>query len=72
MTLALAGTFTPTQEMFALAERANALVAAFFERVKHALRPGVDVHDAVARVRDCCCDQASAIARAPSSCAGAI
>ena len=45
MTLALAGTFTPTEEMFALAERANALLATFFERIRHALRPGVEVHD---------------------------
>ena len=45
MTLALAGTFTPTPEMFALAESANTLLAAFFERVRHTLRPGVEVHD---------------------------
>jgi AcrR family transcriptional regulator len=45
MTLALAGTFTPTPEMFALAERANRLLAEFFERVSHALRPGLSVHD---------------------------
>ena len=45
MTLALAGTFTPTEEMFALAERANALLVTFFERVRHTLRPGVEVHD---------------------------
>jgi AcrR family transcriptional regulator len=45
MTLALAGTFTPTAEMFALAERANELLAKFFERVKGELRPDVDVHD---------------------------
>jgi AcrR family transcriptional regulator len=45
MTLALAGTFTPTEEMFALAERANALLATFFERIRHTLRPGVEVHD---------------------------
>jgi AcrR family transcriptional regulator len=45
MTLALAGRFTPTPEMFALAERANKLLVKFFERVKHALRPDVDVHD---------------------------
>src|SRR5690348_2564537 len=35
MTLALAGTFTPTEEMFALAERANTLLVTFFERVRH-------------------------------------
>jgi AcrR family transcriptional regulator len=45
MTLALAGKFTPTPEMFELAERANELLVAFFTRVKHALRPDIDVHD---------------------------
>ena len=45
MTLALAGTFTPTAEMFALAERANQLLQTFFDRVRGALRPDVDVHD---------------------------
>ena len=45
MTLALAGSFTPTAEMFALAERANELLARFFERVKGVLRPDLDVHD---------------------------
>jgi AcrR family transcriptional regulator len=45
MTLALAGSFTPTPEMFALAERANELLVKFFDRVKHALRPDIEVHD---------------------------
>jgi AcrR family transcriptional regulator len=45
MTLALAGSFTPTPEMFALAERANELSRRLFERVKHVLRPELDVHD---------------------------
>lgn len=45
MTLALAGTFTPTEEMFALAERANRLVGEFFDRVRPALRDDLDVHD---------------------------
>jgi AcrR family transcriptional regulator len=45
MTLALAGTFTPTEEMFALAERANELLEQFFTRVRRVLRPDVDVHD---------------------------
>jgi AcrR family transcriptional regulator len=45
MTLALAGTFAPTEDMFALAERANALLSAFFERVRHAVRDDVEVHD---------------------------
>src|SRR5947209_5900267 len=45
MTLALAGTFTPTEEMFALAERANTLLVAFFKRVRHVVRNDVEVHD---------------------------
>jgi AcrR family transcriptional regulator len=45
MTLALAGKFTPTPEMFALAERANELLTKFFARVKHTLRPDLDIHD---------------------------
>jgi AcrR family transcriptional regulator len=45
MTLALAGTFTPTEEMFVLAERANELLRRFFERAKAVLRPDVEVHD---------------------------
>ena len=45
MTLALAGTFTPTAEMFELAERANGLSQRLFERVRHGLRPDLDVHD---------------------------
>jgi AcrR family transcriptional regulator len=45
MTLALAGTFAPTEEMFALAERANALLARFFKRVRSVLRKDVKVHD---------------------------
>jgi AcrR family transcriptional regulator len=45
MTLALAGTFTPTEEMFALAERANALLERFYQRVRHVLRNDVEVHD---------------------------
>jgi hypothetical protein len=45
MTLALAGSFTPTQAMFALAERANELLSQLFERVRRVLRPEVDVHD---------------------------
>jgi AcrR family transcriptional regulator len=45
MTLALAGTFTPTEEMFALAERANDLLRGFFDRVKGVLRSDVEVHD---------------------------
>jgi AcrR family transcriptional regulator len=45
MTLALAGSFTPTEEMFALAERANRLLQAFFARVRGVLRDELDVHD---------------------------
>jgi hypothetical protein len=45
MTLALAGTFTPTPDMFALAERSNQLLQEFFARVSDELRPGLSVHD---------------------------
>jgi AcrR family transcriptional regulator len=45
ITLALAGSFTPTEEMFALAERANELLEQFFARIKEALRSDIDVHD---------------------------
>ena len=45
LTLALAGTFTPTPEMFELAERSNRLQAALFDRVKDVLRAGVSIHD---------------------------
>jgi AcrR family transcriptional regulator len=45
LTLALAGRFTPTPEMFELAERANRLSVALFERVRPELRDEVEVHD---------------------------
>lgn len=45
LTLALAGTFTPTPDMFQLAERANRLQAALYDKVKDVLRPGVSNHD---------------------------
>jgi AcrR family transcriptional regulator len=45
MTLALAGTFTPTPEMFALAERSNQLLNELFDRVRDTLRPQLSVHD---------------------------
>ncbi len=45
MTLALAGTFTPTPDMFTLAEQANQLAQALFAKVRDVLRAGVDVHD---------------------------
>jgi AcrR family transcriptional regulator len=45
LTLALAGKFVPTEDMFVLAERANQLGAEFFERIRRVLRPGIEVHD---------------------------
>ena len=45
LTLALAGSFTPTEDMFALAERANELFDRFFARIAHTLRPGLGPHD---------------------------
>jgi AcrR family transcriptional regulator len=45
LTLALAGKFTPTEDMFTLAERANQLSGLLFERVRGELRPDVEVHD---------------------------
>lgn len=45
LTLSLAGRFTPTEDMFALAERANELFDRFFARIAHALRPGLEPHD---------------------------
>ncbi|HMD93771.1 MAG TPA: TetR/AcrR family transcriptional regulator [Trebonia sp.] len=45
MTVALAGTFTPTAEMFALAARGGQLLGELVDRVSDALRPGVGAHD---------------------------
>lgn len=45
MTLALAGKFTPTQEMFELAERASRLGEEFFELIRGVLRPSTQVND---------------------------
>jgi AcrR family transcriptional regulator len=45
LTLALAGKFTPTPEMFALAERANDLLEELFAKVRRVLRPDIEVHD---------------------------
>jgi AcrR family transcriptional regulator len=45
LTLALAGKYQPTKELFALAERANQLSNQLFQRTKAVLRPGVAVHD---------------------------
>jgi AcrR family transcriptional regulator len=45
MTLALAGKFAPTPDMFALADHASALGGELFEQVRDVLRPDVEVHD---------------------------
>jgi AcrR family transcriptional regulator len=45
LTRALAGRFTPTPDMYALAERANELAVELFARVRGELRPGLEVHD---------------------------
>lgn len=45
LTAALAGTFTPTQELFAQAARANELLTAVFDRARDAIRPDLEVHD---------------------------
>jgi AcrR family transcriptional regulator len=45
MTLALAGKFAPTPEMFALANRSSELMSQFFAQVKDALRPDLVLHD---------------------------
>jgi AcrR family transcriptional regulator len=45
MTLALAGRFVPTSEMYAQAEYADALLHTVFERSTSVLRPDAEVHD---------------------------
>jgi AcrR family transcriptional regulator len=45
MTVALAGTFTPTEDMFALAGQGEQLARQLFDRVSDAVRPGLGVHD---------------------------
>ena len=45
MTVALAGTFTPTAEMFALAARGGQLLSELVDRVSDVLRPGIGTHD---------------------------
>jgi AcrR family transcriptional regulator len=45
LTLALAGKFTPTPEMFQLAEHANELLGELFTKVRGELRAGIEVHD---------------------------
>jgi AcrR family transcriptional regulator len=45
MTLAMAGRFTPTPDMFALANRSSQLMGELFDHVRDVLRPDVVVHD---------------------------
>jgi len=45
MTLALAGKFAPTPEMFALANRSSELMSQFFALIRDALRPDLVLHD---------------------------
>jgi len=45
LTRALAGKFTPTPEMYSLANRSAKLSADLFERVRDVLRPDLEVHD---------------------------
>ena len=45
MTLAMAGTFAPTPDMFALANRSSQLMGELFDHVRDVLRPDVVVHD---------------------------
>jgi AcrR family transcriptional regulator len=45
MTVALAGTFTPTEEMFTLAARGGRLLDELVDRISDVLRPGAGAHD---------------------------
>src|SRR5262249_7432142 len=45
MTVALAGTFTPTEDMFTQATRGEQLLRELVDRVSDVLRPGVGAHD---------------------------
>jgi AcrR family transcriptional regulator len=45
MTVSLAGTFTPTEEMFALAARGGQLLGELVDKVSDVLRPGISTHD---------------------------
>jgi AcrR family transcriptional regulator len=45
MTVSLAGTFTPTAEMFALADRGGQLLGELVGKVSDVLRPGISTHD---------------------------
>ena len=45
LTQSLAGKFTPTEELEMLTTETNERVGALFDRVKDALRPGIEVLD---------------------------
>jgi AcrR family transcriptional regulator len=45
MTVSLAGTFTPTEEMFTLAARSGQLLGELVDKVSDVLRPGISTHD---------------------------
>lgn len=45
LTASLAGTFAPTEDMFALAARSQQLLRELFDRVRDALRPGAGAND---------------------------
>ncbi len=45
LTLALAGKFDPTEELFSLANRSSELMAILFDRTKGVLRSGLDMND---------------------------
>lgn len=45
LTLALAGTFVPTEEMFQMGTRAGQLLDELFKRIRPLLRPGLETHD---------------------------
>jgi AcrR family transcriptional regulator len=45
LTIALAGKFDPTEELFTMANRSSELMMMLFGRIKEALRPGVDMND---------------------------
>jgi AcrR family transcriptional regulator len=45
MTLAMAGTFAPTPDMFALANRSSQLMGELFDDIRDVLRPDVVLHD---------------------------
>lgn len=45
LTIALAGKFDPTEELFTMANRSSELMMRLFDRVKEVLRPGIDMND---------------------------